>query len=98
MNGVETINVERDRRPLVSSSIVSGLQLKAARVMAGLTQAQLSTEAGFNPRAAKYWESRGEKPPTSVASTLLAIETVLRRYGVELFVSPTPGCRFISTK
>jgi len=78
--------------------IISGLQLKAARVMAGLTQAQLSIEAGFNPRAAKYWESRGEKPPTSVLSTLEAIEAVLRRYGVELFVSPTPGCRFISTK
>ena len=76
--------------------IISGLQLKTARVMAGLTQAQLSTEAGFNPRAARYWESRGNKPPTDVPSTLEAIEVVLRRYGVELFVSPTPGCRFIS--
>jgi transcriptional regulator with XRE-family HTH domain len=57
---------------------------KAARVMAGLTQAQLSIEAGFNPRAARYWESRGNKPPTNVPSTLQAIEAVLRRYGVEL--------------
>jgi transcriptional regulator with XRE-family HTH domain len=78
--------------------IISGLQLKAARVMAGLTQAQLSIEAGFNPRAARYWESRGNKPPTNVPSTLQAIEAVLRRYGVELIASPTPGCRLISTK
>jgi len=98
MKGGETVNMELDRQPLAPSSIVSGLQLKAARVMAGLTQAQLSTEAGFSPRAARYWESRSDKPPTNVPSTLEAIEAVLRRYGVELFVSPTPGCRFISTK
>lgn len=80
------------------SNIVSARQLKAARVMAGLTQCELSTESGFNSRACRYWESRGDSPPTSVPLTLQAIEAVLRRYGVELFVSPTPGCRFISTK
>jgi transcriptional regulator with XRE-family HTH domain len=66
----------------VMSNIASGRQLRAARTLAGLTQSELSTEAGFNPRAA----------------TLEAIEAVLWRYGVELFVSPTPGCRFISAK
>ena len=80
------------------SNIVSARQLKAARVMAGLTQSELSTESGFNSRACRYWESRGDKPPTNVPSTQQAIEAVLRRYGVELIVSPTPGCRFISTK
>src|SRR6516164_10621752 len=33
------------------SNLVSGRQLRAARVLTGLTQVQLSKEAGFNPRA-----------------------------------------------
>jgi hypothetical protein len=66
--------------------------LNAARVMAGLTQRQLSIEAGFNPRAAKYWESRG---PTSIPENLAAIEQTLRRHGVEVFATPTPGVRLI---
>jgi hypothetical protein len=37
-------------------NIVLGRQLRAARVLAGLTQRQLSTEGGFNPRACRYWE------------------------------------------
>jgi hypothetical protein len=41
-------------------NIVSARQLRAARVMAGLTQRQLSIEAGFNPRAAKYWARADE--------------------------------------
>ncbi len=73
-------------------NIVSARQLRAARVMAGLTQRQLSIEAGFNPRAAKYWESRG---PTSIPENLAAIEQALRRRGVEVFATPTPGVRLI---
>ena len=66
--------------------------------MAGLTQSELSIESGFSSRACRYWESRGDNPPTSVPSTLQVIEAVLLRYGVEVFTAPTPGCRFISTK
>ena len=63
-------------------NIVQGRQLRAAR---GLTQRQLSTEAGFNPRACRYWERRGDKLPTDTPVTLAAIEQVLRRYGVGVF-------------
>jgi DNA-binding transcriptional regulator YiaG len=80
------------------SNIVSARQLKAARVMAGLTQSELSTESGFNSRACRYWESRGDNPPTSVPSTLQAIEAVLLRYGIEVFSAPAPGCRIVSIK
>lgn len=62
-------------------------------MLAGLTQSQLSIAAGFSRRAAKYWESRGNAAPTTVPSTLQAIEAALRRYGVELFADPSPGCR-----
>jgi hypothetical protein len=61
-------------------NIVLGRQLRAARVLAGLTQRQLSTEADFNPRACRYWERRGVKLPTHIAAILATIEQVLRRY------------------
>ena len=75
------------------TNIVSGRQLRAARVLAGLSQAELATESGFNPRAAKYWERRENELPTSVPDTLAAIERTLRRHGVEVFAWPTPGAR-----
>jgi transcriptional regulator with XRE-family HTH domain len=77
----------------IKSNIVSGRQLRAARTLTGLTQAQLSTEAGFAPRACRYWENRDDNPPTTVDGTLEAIEAALRRHGVEIFCQPTPGCR-----
>jgi hypothetical protein len=82
----------------IKSNLVSGRQLRAARMLAGLTQARLSMEAGFNPRACRYWEGRKDNPPTSVDGTLEAIETALLRHGVEVFVRPSPGCRLVSAK
>jgi hypothetical protein len=79
-------------------NIASSRQLKAARILAGLTQSQLSIEAGFNPRAAKYWESWGDQLPTTTPTTLAAIEATLLRHGVEVFTSPTPGCRLVAGK
>ena len=81
---------------IFESKIVSGRQLRAARVLAGLTQCQLSVESGFAPRAAKYWENRGDKSPTCVPGSLAAIEQTLRRHGVEVFATPTPGARLTS--
>ncbi len=79
-------------------NIASSRQLKAARTLAGLTQSQLSTEAGFNPRAAKYWESWGNALPSTIPATLRTIEATLLRHGVEFFSDPTPGCRLVSTE
>ena len=76
-------------------NITSGRQLRAARTLAKLTQAALSIEAGFNPRACRYWESRADNPPSSVDGTLAAIETALLRHGVEIFADPSPGCRLV---
>jgi len=83
---------------MTATNIASGRQLRAARTLAGLTQSKLSTEAGFSPRAAKYWEGWGDQLPTTTTTTLEAIEAALLRYGVEVFISPTPGCRLVSTK
>jgi len=75
------------------SNIVSGCQLRAARVLAGLTQAELARAAGFHPRAVRYWEAKDSDPPTNVASTLESIEKALSRHGVILFSQPAPGVR-----
>jgi hypothetical protein len=82
----------------IKSNIVSGRQLRAARVLSGLTQAELSIESGFAQRACRYWENRGDNPPTSIQQSLESIEAVLRHHGVEVFSYPTPGCRLLSSK
>jgi len=46
-------------------------------------------------RAARYWELKESKAPTSTPSSLEKIETVLRDHGVIVFASPTPGARIV---
>jgi transcriptional regulator with XRE-family HTH domain len=75
------------------SNIVSGRQIRAARMLAGLTQADLARAAGCHPRSVRYWENKGSNPPTNVASTLDSIEQALNRHGVIPFSTPTPGVR-----
>jgi transcriptional regulator with XRE-family HTH domain len=75
------------------SNIITGRQLRAARILAGLTQRQLAQAVGVHERAARYWELKENKPPTSTTSILEKIEAVLRNHGVIVFASPTPGAR-----
>jgi len=62
-------------------------------MLAGLTQAEFAREIGCHPRSVRYWESKGDSPPTNVAPTLDSIEEALIRCGVIVFSSPTPGVR-----
>jgi len=75
------------------SNIVAGRQLRAARVLAGLTQKQLAQAVGVHERAARYWELKEDKIPTSTRSLLERTEITLRAYGVIVFAAPTPGAR-----
>jgi transcriptional regulator with XRE-family HTH domain len=75
------------------SNIITGRQLRAARILAGLTQRQLAHAVGVHERAARYWELKENKPPTSTTSILEEIEVVLRNHGVIVFASPTAGAR-----
>ena len=79
-----------------TTNIVSGRQLRAARVLAGLTQAQLAQQAGFHERACRYWEARGDDPPTTTPSSLAKIEAALGRNGVAVLLHPPapPGHLF----
>jgi hypothetical protein len=74
-------------------NITSGRQLRCARILAGLTQADLARAAGYHPRSARYWESKGDKLPTNIVSTLDDIERALKQKGVIIFSEPTPGVR-----
>jgi transcriptional regulator with XRE-family HTH domain len=75
------------------SNIVSGRQLRAARIFAGLTQKQFAQQVGVHPRAVRYWELKEDQLPTSVPTSLEQIEAALRRHGVLVFASPSPGAR-----
>jgi transcriptional regulator with XRE-family HTH domain len=74
-------------------NIVTGRQLRAARILAGLTQKQLAEAVGVHERAARYWELKENRPPTSTTSCLAKIEEVLRDHGVIVFATPTAGVR-----
>ena len=75
------------------SNIVTGRQLRAARILAGLTQKQLAHAVGVHERAARYWELKDDKAPTSTPSSLSKIEAALRDHGVIVFAAPTAGAR-----
>ena len=75
------------------SNIVTGRQLRASRTLAGLTQKQLAQLVGVHERAARYWELKDDKAPTSTLSTLDKIEAVLHSHGVIVFATPTAGVR-----
>ena len=79
------------------SNIITGRQLRAARILAGLTQRQLAKAVGVHERAARYWELKESKVPTSTPSSLEKIEAVLRDHGVIVFASPSPGARLATS-
>jgi hypothetical protein len=83
----------RDDRLMVHGDLVSSRQLRAAWVLAGLTRTKLSVEAGYSPKACRYWESHGDRYPAQTQSTLDAIVAVLARHSVTVFRDPTPGAR-----
>ena len=72
------------------SNIVSGRQIRAGHMLAGLARA-----AGCHPRSVRYWENKGSNPPTNVVSTLNSIEQALNRHGVIPFSTPTLGVRLL---
>jgi transcriptional regulator with XRE-family HTH domain len=80
------------------SNIVAGRQLRAARILAGLTQKELAEAVGVHERAARYWESKKDEAPTSTVDLLEKTETVLRENGVIVFATPTAGVRLVNCR
>ena len=75
-----------------SKNLVTGRQLRAARVLAGLTQRTLGAALGLNERCIRFWERKHDRRPTGAPNDA-RIEEVLLDHGVVLFSLPTPGAR-----
>ena len=74
------------------TNLVNGRQLRAARVLAGLTQRTLGAALGVDERAIRFWERKKDRRPTSAPNDA-RIEQALLDHGVILFAEPTPGAR-----
>ena len=77
---------------LRSKNLVTGRQLRAARVLAGLTQRTLGAALGVDERAVRFWERKHDRRPTGSPNDR-RIEEALLGHGVVLFAEPTPGAR-----
>ena len=71
------------------SNIVSGRQLRAARIFAGLTHAQFAKAVGVDERRVRYWELKEDGLPTLTTDVLERIDEVLLQSGVVLSSLPT---------
>ena len=60
-------------------SYFTAKQLRAARILAGLTQRELADSAGVHFCTVRYWEKRGGKNSQHGVRSMLA---ALERYGV----------------
>jgi transcriptional regulator with XRE-family HTH domain len=78
------------------SNIITGRHLRAARILAGLTQRQFAKACDVVERSVRYWELKEDRPPTSTSSVLEKIEAVLRDHDVIVFAKPTAGVRLAS--
>jgi hypothetical protein len=76
------------------SNLITGRQLRAARVLAGLTQRTLGAALGVDERQVRFWERRHHSKPSG-ARHHAKIERALLDHGVILFAEPTPGARLV---
>jgi transcriptional regulator with XRE-family HTH domain len=77
--------------PMRRRRLASGAQLKAARMLAGLSQEQLAAETGRSLRSITGWESTTGTVPCASQKSLEKVEAALRRHGVALYVTPAGG-------
>ena len=75
-------------------NLVNCRQLRAARVLAGLTQKTLGAALDVDERQIRFWERRIPTNPRKAAR----IEQALLANGVALFTEPTAGARFAGSK
>ena len=76
----------------LKKKLVTGRQLRAACVLAGLTQRTLGAAFGVDERAVRFWERKHDRRPTSALNDA-RIEQALLGHGVMLFAQSTPGAR-----
>jgi predicted transcriptional regulator len=77
-----------------NSSSVSGLQIRAARALLGITASELAAQAGITWKTVQRFEAAGGIPP-SRSGTLEKVEAALEAAGIEFIGDPlnSPGVR-----
>ena len=75
-----------------SNTLVSCLQIRAARALLGWTQRDLGAALGVDERQIRFWESRLPSSP----GKLRTLTEAFRAAGVEFISAPTIGVRGIS--
>ncbi len=80
-----------------AANLVTGRQLRAARVLAGLTQRTLGAALGVDERAVRFWERKHDRRPTGSPNDR-RIEQCLLEHGVILFAEPTAGARLVEKR
>ena len=78
--------------------ISSGAQIKAARALLSWKQTDLAAAAQLHANAVAYWEKVDVVPSHRIGRVygLHQIDQALKAAGVETFMRPTPGVRFVS--
>ncbi len=79
---------------MIKSNLITGRQLRAARVLAGLTQKTLGAALGVDQRSVRFWERKHNRQPTSTYH-LQRIEQALLAHGVRLIADPAPGAMLV---
>jgi transcriptional regulator with XRE-family HTH domain len=74
--------------------LTTGNQLKAARMLAGISQAELATSAGLSVTTISAMEGKGPAVLGSGLDTVRAVMDTLEAAGVELTLNQgRPGCQ-----
>ena len=76
------------------AGLTIGRQLRAARVLAGLEQAELAQAARLHVNSIRRLERMAVIPPSSWHATGRIVQA-LAVHGVELVASPTPAVRLV---
>ena len=75
-----------------SYNLITGRQLRAAYILAGLTQRTLRPALVVDERQIRFWERWRHSKPSRVRDHA-RIEQALLAHGVILFAEPSPGAR-----
>lgn len=73
--------------------LTTGNQLKAARALSGLDQAQVATAAGLNVNTIRSMEASGSGPIAGRAQNVQAVQRALEAVGIEFLNHGNPGVR-----
>jgi transcriptional regulator with XRE-family HTH domain len=71
----------------------TGNQLRAARVLAGLTQSELAKRCGIHTNSISAMEKRGTEPLTSGLDTINEVVRALESLGIEFTNGEAIGVR-----